>query len=205
MTKRSNAEKIDELSAKNFPIICIGGSAGSVDACIRLMPNLRPDMGVACVIVNHMRTMSTRLHTVLSTYTTMPVELIKEALPIKPNCVFVIPSNQDLHILNGKFHLTPLSKKRGWPDVISVFLRSLKNSWNGKLIAIIVSGCDSDGADALCDIKEVGGVTIAQKLTTAKYPDMPKSAIESGCIDFVLSPEEIAQKLLRLCSISSSH
>jgi two-component system chemotaxis response regulator CheB len=205
MTNRLSAPKISGPSQNNFPIVCIGGSAGGLDACIRLMPNLRADMGVAFVIVNHMRTVSTRLHTVLSFYTTMPVELIKEDLAIQPNCVFVIPSNRDLHIHNGKFHLTPLSKSRGWPDVITVFLRSLRNSWNGKLIAIIVSGCDSDGADALCDIKEVGGITIAQELSTAKHPDMPKSAIESGCIDFVLSPEEIAQKLLLLCSNSNPH
>jgi two-component system chemotaxis response regulator CheB len=119
------------------------------------MPNLRPDMGVAFVIVNHMRTVATQLHKVISFYTTMPVELIKERLIIQPNCIFVIPSNQDLYILNGKFHLKPLSKSHRWPDVITVFLRSLKNSWDGKLIAIIVSGCDSDGADALCDINEV--------------------------------------------------
>lgn len=168
------------------------------------MPNLRPDMGVAFVIVNYMRTVATQLHKVISFYTTMQVELIKENLLIQPNCIFVIPSNQDLYNLNRKLHLKPLSKSHGWPDVITVFLRSLKNSWDGKLIAIIVSGCDSDGADALCDIKEVGGITIAQKLSTAKHPDIPKNAIASGCIDFVLSPEDIAQKLLQLCSNSSS-
>ena len=67
--------------------------------------------------------------------------------------------------------------------------------WDGTIIAVIVSGYDGDGADALCGIKEVGGITIAQKLETASQPDMPASAIASGCIDFVLSPEDIAQKI----------
>jgi len=133
----------------------------------------------------------------------MPVELITERLLIEPNHVFIIPSNRDLHVLDGEFRLKPISKPRGWPDVITVFLRSLTSYWDGKLIAIIVSGFDGDGAAALCGIKEVGGITIAQKLDTAKQPDMPESAIESGCIDFVLSPEDIAQKLLELCSNSS--
>ena len=132
----------------------------------------------------------------------MPVELITERLMIEPNRVFIIPSNRDLHVLNGEFRLKPISKPRGWSDVITVFLRSLTDYWDGKLIAIIVSGYDGDGAAALCGIKEVGGITIAQKLSTAKQPDMPESAIASGCIDFVLSPEDIAQELLRLCSIS---
>jgi chemotaxis response regulator CheB len=82
--------------------------------------------------------------------------------------------------------------------VITVFLRSLTHNWDGKLIAVIVSGYDGDGAAALCGVKEVGGITIAQRLDTAGQPDMPESAIESGCIDFVLSPEDIAQEIARI-------
>jgi len=82
--------------------------------------------------------------------------------------------------------------------VITVFLKSLTKHWDGKLIAVIVSGYDGDGADALCGIKEAGGITIAQKLSTAKQPDMPESAIASGCIDYVLSPEDIARKIIEI-------
>src|ERR1700684_3683964 len=94
--------------------------------------------------------------------------------------------------------LADLGKPRGWPDVITVFLRSLTRHWAGQLIAVIVSGYDGDGAAALCGIKEVGGITIAQKLETARQPDMPESAIASGCIDFVLSPEDIARELVEI-------
>ena len=82
--------------------------------------------------------------------------------------------------------------------MITIFLRSLAQNWDGKLIAVIVSGYDGDGAAALCGIKEVGGITIAQKLDTAGQPAMPESAIASGCIDFVLSPEDIARELVRV-------
>lgn len=109
--------------------------------------------------------------------------------------MFIIPEKRDLHVLNGEFRLRPISKPRGWPDVITVFLRSLTENWTGQLIAVIVSGYDGDGAAALCGIKDVGGITIAQKLDTAVQPDMPQSAIESGCIDFILSPEEIAKQI----------
>ena len=74
----------------------------------------------------------------------------------------------------------------------------LAENWNGKLVALIVSGFDGDGADALCAIREVGGVTIAQKLETAAQPDMPGSAIASGCVDFVFSPEDIAAEIARI-------
>ncbi len=176
----------------------MGGSAGGLDAYTRLLRHLPADMGVAIVIVNHLRTVATRLHEILPSYTEMPVELITERLLIEPNHVFIIPAQRDLHILAGEFRLKPISKPRGWPDVITVFLRSLTHHWDGKLIAVIVSGFDGDGAAALCGIKEVGGITIAQKLDTAAQPDMPESAIESGCIDFVLSPENIAKEIVRI-------
>ena len=189
---------------KNFPIVCVGGSAGGLDAYIRLLQNLPADMGVAIVIVNHITIMPTQLHEVLPRFTSMPVDLITESLLIKPNRIFIIPANRDLHIGDGVFLLKPISKPRGWPDVITVFLRSLTDCWDGKLIAVIVSGYDGDGAAALCGIREVGGITIAQKLSTASQPDMPESAIASGCIDFVLSPEDIAVKIVEIARLEVS-
>jgi chemotaxis response regulator CheB len=186
------------IAAKEFPVVCVGGSAGGLDAYTRLLQHLPADMGVAIVIVNHLRTVATMLHEILPRYTEMPVELITERLDIQPNHVFIIPEKRDLHVLDGEFRLKPISKPRGWPDVITVFMRSLTEHWDGRLIAVIVSGFDGDGAAALCGIKEVGGITIAQKPDTAGQPDMPESAIASGCIDFILSPENIAKEIVQI-------
>jgi chemotaxis response regulator CheB len=185
-------------AARDFPIVCVGGSAGGLDAYTRLLLNLPDDMGVAIVIVNHVRTVATQLHKILPNFTAMPVELITDHLLIRPNRVFIIPEQRDLHVLGGDFHLKPISKPRGWPDVITVFLCSLAEHWDGKLIAVIVSGYDGDGAAALRSIKEVGGITIAQRLDTAKQPDMPESAIATGFVDYVQSPEEIAKTIVRI-------
>ena len=184
-----------------FPIVCVGGSAGGLEAYIRLLKNLPADMGVAIVIVNHIRLFPTRLHEILSNFSSMPVHLITECMAIQPNHVYIIPENRDLHVQSGEFQLKPISKPRGWPDVITVFLLSLVHSWEGQLIAVIVSGFDSDGAAALCSIREIGGITIAQKVETAIEPSMPESAIASGCIDFILAPEEIAQKLISIAAV----
>lgn len=189
--------------AADFPIVCVGGSAGGLDAYIRLLKNLPDDLGVAIVIVNHLRTVSTMLHEILPRYTSMPVELITDRLDIRPNCVFIIPEKRDLHVLDGEFLLKPISKPHGWPDVITVFLRSLTENWAGPLVAVIVSGFDGDGAAALCGIRDVGGITIAQELDTAVQPDMPQSAIESGCINFILSPEGIALKIREIANRQS--
>ncbi len=183
---------------KDFPVVCVGGSAGGLDAYIRLLKHLPADMGVAVVIVNHVRSVATHLHEILPNYTKMPVELVSERLVIRPNHVFIIPEQRDLHLENGEFRLTPISKPRGWPDVITVFLQSLTRNWDGQLIAVIVSGYDGDGAAALRGLKEVGGITIAQKLDTVEQPDMPESAINSGYVDFILSPEDIARKIMKI-------
>jgi two-component system, chemotaxis family, protein-glutamate methylesterase/glutaminase len=105
--------------AKDFPVVCVGGSAGGLDAYTRLLRHLPADMGVAIVIVNHLRNVATLLHEILPRYTEMPVELITEGLVIRRDHVFIIPEQRDLHVLDGEFHLMPISKPRGWPDVIT--------------------------------------------------------------------------------------
>src|SRR5664279_1701967 len=106
-----------ESAARDFPVVCVGGSAGGLDAYIRLLRHLPADMGVAIVIVNHLRTVATLLHEILPQHTKMPVELITERLDIQPNHVFIIPEKRDLHILDDEFQLKAISKPRGWPDV----------------------------------------------------------------------------------------
>ena len=93
---------------RDFPVVCVGGSAGGLDAYIRLLKHLPADMGVAIVIVNHLRTVATMLHEILPHYTEMPVELITEKLDIQPNHVFIIPEKRDLHVLDGEFRLSIL-------------------------------------------------------------------------------------------------
>ncbi len=182
----------------NFPIVCVGGSAGGLDAYMRLLRHLPADMDASIVIVNHVRIGPTKLHEILPRCTDMPVRVITDGLSIVPDTVFIIPEKHDLHVCDGTFRLEPISKPHGWPDVITVCLRSLTRHWDGQLIAVIVSGYDGDGAAALCGIRDIGGITIAQKPETASAPDMPESAIASGCIDFVLSPEAIAQKIAQI-------
>ena len=187
-----------KLAALDFPVVCIGGSAGGLGAYKTLLKNLPPDMGVAIIIVNHLRHVVTLLHEILPSYTAMPVILISDGLAVKPDHVFIIPEKRDLHVRDGIFRLEPISTPHGWPDVITIFMCSLARHWRGKIIAVIVSGYDGDGADALCAIQNVGGFTIAQKLDTAAHPDMPMSAVATGCIDFILAPEAIARQILEL-------
>lgn len=99
--------------ADDFPVVCVGGSAGDLDAYTRLLRHLPADLGAAVVIVNHLRVVDTLLHEILPRYTSMPVELITDGLHLRPNQVFIIPAQRDLHVLDGGFRLEPISKPRG--------------------------------------------------------------------------------------------
>lgn len=181
----------------------LAAQPGALDAYIRLLESLPVDTGAAFVIVNHVRRYPTLLHEILPSRTAMQVGLIADRLQIEPDHVFIIPTNRDLHVKNGECYLESISKPHGWPDVVTIFLRSLARHWEGQLIAVILSGFDGDGAAALCEIREAGGITIAQKLSTAGQPDMPESAIASGCIDFVLAPEDMAQEIVKIARLGA--
>ena len=182
----------------DFPVVCVGGSAGGLAAYVAFLKHLPVDLGVAIVVVNHVTSKPTTLDKYLSRFTEMPVELITNNLPIKLNHVFIIPANCDLHVLNGEFLLVTKTKPSGWPDVITVFLRSVAQHWGGLLIAVIVSGFDDDGAKALQEVREHGGIIMAQAPDTAEWSDMPESAIKTGFVDFILPMAAIAQKITQI-------
>jgi two-component system chemotaxis response regulator CheB len=190
-------------SARDFQIVCVGGSAGGLDACIRLLQNMPNDMGVAIAIVNHITLMPTHLPEVLPRFTTMPVDLIKESLLIEPNRVFIIPENRDLHVFDGEFHLKPISKPRGWPDVITVFLRSLTRYWDGKLIAVIVSGYDGDGAAALCGIKQVGGIPSRRNSARRVSQACRKAPLKAGASILFCRQKNIDQEIVRIARVEA--
>jgi len=188
--------------ALTFPIVCFGGSAVDLDEYTQLLGALPADLDVAFVIIDNLKQVARVLHDSLSKCTKMPVDFITDGLAVQRNHVFVLQEGHDLHIIDGAFHLAPKSKPTGWPDVITVFLRSLTTHWPGQLIAVILAGYDGDGAAALCGVKDVGGITIAQKVDTARQQDMPLSAIASGCVDFILPIDEIAKEIVRIAHAS---
>jgi len=185
-------------SLRGFPVACLGGSAGGLKPYTEVVREIPPDAGLAVVIVNHLRRTQTRLPQILAGNTSMPVKLIRSGLRLQPNHIYVSPPNRGVTLQDGAFRLSPLSKERGWPTVITVFLESLAHEWKGQAIAAIFSGLEADGANALRSIKAAGGVTFAQKVETAEQPSMPQRALDTGCVDFELTPAEIGRELGRI-------
>jgi chemotaxis response regulator CheB len=129
----------------------------------------------------------------------MPVTLAIEGEVMKANHVYVVPAGSDVAMSGDRLKLSPCAPRYGWPKNITRFLLSLATSHQHRAIAVILSGFDSDGAAALKEIKEAGGLVIAQQPDTAKQPSMPESAVETGHVDLILSPGAIAA---HLCDIA---
>jgi chemotaxis response regulator CheB len=201
---RPSSRKLSSTTQeRSFPIVCLGGSAGALDAYVRILRTLPHNSGLAIVIVNHCSWEQTPLQQILSGNTRMPVEIIGAGMRPLKDTVFIIPGNHDLMLSNGCFQISARSNPRGWPNVITRFLNSLAQEWAGPVVGVILSGMGYDGTAALQSVKAVGGINVAQSLLTAKRKDMPRSAIDTGYVDFVLSPEEIGDALNKLSGAGS--
>lgn len=186
-----STEKSDALS-----IVCFGASAGGLEAYLKILSLLPTETGLVFIIIHHQPSdWKSLLPEIIPHYTAMPVALIEDGEIAKANCVYVAPPDMQAYMTGDRFRLSPLLKQWGWPRNISVFLHSLASEQSKQAIAVILSGLDSDGAAALKPIKDAGGIVIAQDFHTAKQPAMPISAVNTGCVDFLLSPIEIAEKL----------
>jgi two-component system CheB/CheR fusion protein len=180
----------------DIPVVAIGASAGGLEALTAILRALPTDIAMAFMLIQHL---DPKRHSILpellSKATRIPVLEAINAMKIESNRVYVMPSNVDISITDGHFGLIPrvIDRKQHLP--IDIFMRSLAEVRKSQAIGVILSGTASDGTAGVEAIRAEGGVTFAQDPETAKFDGMPRSAIESGCIDFVLSPEKIAAEL----------
>jgi two-component system CheB/CheR fusion protein len=179
-------EKTSVLNKVQFPIACIGASAGGLEALEQFLGNVPEYSGMAYVVIQHLDpTQKGMLPELLQRITKMKVFQVKDRMPSKPDCVFVIPPNSSMSILKGVFHLFEPIETRGLRLPIDFFMRSLADDQHERSIGIILSGMGSDGSIGLRAIKEKNGVVMVQDPATAKYDSMPRNAIDSVVVDIV--------------------
>ena len=189
------------LNVVPLSIVCFGASAGGLEAYQKILRILPDNTGFAFIIVDHQPAAGKALlPEILPTVTKMPVILIADGEVAKGNRVYVVPPGEQVTMEGDLFRLAPLNKVSGWPRNISIFLKTLAEDRKKRAIAVILSGFDSDGAEALQSVKDEGGIVFAQDFDTARQPDMPKSAMRTGCVDFLLSPAKIASELVRIAA-----
>ena len=180
-----------------FPIVGIGASAGGLDALTQLLQALPPDTGMGFVIIQHLSpTHVSSLAEILARVTTMPVCEVRDEPVVEPDHVYIIPPGRDMSIAGGKLHLEPQARPVR-PRGIDQFFRGLAADCGHRSIGVVLSGALDDGTVGLEAIKAEGGITFAQD-ETAQHASMPRSAVTSGCVDFVLPPAEIALEIARI-------
>ena len=182
-----------------FPVVGIGASAGGLEAFTQLLSHLPIDTGMAFVIIQHMLpTQESVLSEILARSTQMPVHEITDGMPVAPNKVYVIPSNVSMTIDRGVLKLKPRGRARGMFMSVDIFLVSLAAERGNQAIGVVLSGGDGDGAQGLKAIKAAGGITFAQCEGSAQVSSMPNTAVATGQVDFILTPEKIAQKIAEI-------
>jgi two-component system CheB/CheR fusion protein len=188
----------NEPETAPFPVVGIGASAGGLEAFSQLFTTMPHDTGMAFVLIQHLDPAhKSLLSELLSKTTLMRVTEVVDGVSIEPNHVYVIPANASLRLAKGGLHLSPRS-----PSVahftIDEFFRSLAVEQGRLSIGVVLSGTGSDGSQGLKAIKSACGITFAQDEQTAHFPGMPRSAIATGIVDFVMPPARIGEELARI-------
>ena len=188
-----------EKTRVNFPIVGIGASAGGLaafEAFFSGMPADR-DPNMAFVLVQHLAPdHKSILSDLIRRYTRMDVFDVEDGVVVKPNCTYIIPPGRDMAFMGGTLQLLEPSTPRGQRLPIDFFFRSLALDQRERAVCIILSGTGSDGTLGVRAIKGEGGMVMVQTPTSTEFDGMPRSAIDTGLVDYELQPNEMIAQLM---------
>ena len=198
--KKNNSSEI-QISNNSFYIVGLGASAGGLDALERFFENMPESSGMAFIVVSHLDPNHISIMPeLIQKSTRMKLFQAEDGMAVEPNHVYVAPANRDLAILHGIIQLIEPLEAHGFRLPIDFFFKSLAQDLGEKSICIILSGMASDGTAGLKAVKSELGMVMAQDPKSAKYDGMPSSAIKTGLVDYILSPEEMPDHLIKYTS-----
>ncbi len=184
-------------------IVGIGASAGGLEAISTLFDNMPDNTGFAFIIIQHLSPDHKSLMVdLLSKHTAMPVIEAEDAMALKPNCMYVIPSKSFMTVEGGKLHLQEKVKSKMPNNAIDIFFESLAEENGKQAIGIVLSGTGSDGSKGIEAIRKHGGVVVVQDPLTAAFDGMPNSALATGTADLTASPDTLADELIEFLNES---
>ena len=195
----SDKKKGDESDFElDFSVVGVGASAGGLEALENFFKNMPVDSGLAFVVIQHLSPdYKSLMVELLSKHTEMEVLRVEDGMKIKPNQVYLIPPKKNMTLFHGKLYLTEQNSGHGLNLPIDIFFRSMAEDLGERSIGIILSGTGSDGTLGLRAIKGAGGMVMVQDETSAKFDGMPRSAISTGLVDYILAVEEMGEQLIK--------
>jgi len=178
-----------------FEVIAIATSAGGLKALSQVLAALPHDFPPAIVVVQHLDPRHRSLMAdILSRRSTLPVKEAAESEKLRPGTVYIAPPNKHLLVNpDGSLSLTQ--------SELVHFVRpseSVAGSFKNRAIAVVLTGTGSDGSMGVQAIKKMGGTVIAQDESSSEFYGMPNAAVQTGCVDFILSLSEIPPALITL-------
>jgi two-component system, chemotaxis family, CheB/CheR fusion protein len=182
-------------------IVGIGASAGGFEAFTQLLEALPAKPNIAIIFVQHLAPKhASALTALLTRHTRLHVMDATEGARVWSNCVYVVPPNAQIELIDSHLHLGRRPDDRTQYTPIDFFFRSLARTLRDQAVGVVLSGTASDGTLGVREIKAMGGITLVQEPGTAKYDGMPRSAIATQMVDLVLPPAEIAVKLAEIAA-----
>ena len=200
---RKNKENGEESQSaedghQDFITVGIGASAGGIKALKEFFSAMPADSGMAFVVILHLSPEhESTLAAILQKETTMRVIQIQDSVKVKPNEVYVIPPNKNLAMMDGSIQVTEFGEQRGTRVAIDLFFRSMANAYGKNGVCVVLSGTGTDGTMGLKRVKESNGFAIVQDPGDAEYDAMPRSAISTNLVDWILPVSEMPGRLLK--------
>jgi two-component system CheB/CheR fusion protein len=183
----------------SFPIVGIGASAGGIKSFCEIITRVPASTGMAYIFVQHLDPgHSSHLVNILSKRAALPVEEALEGMKICPDHLYVIAPNTTLTIGGDVLHTRSRDPAETTHRPVDMFFHSLAEQRGPNVIGIILSGCGSDGTSGIQAIKQAGGITFALDESSAFFFGMPATAVQTGCVDFMLTPGDIARGLISI-------
>lgn len=183
----------------DFPVVGLGASAGGLQALKRFFEGMPAESGMAFVVIMHLSPEhESHAAAILQNTTRMSVTQVNEQVRVEPNHVYVIPPTKHLAMEDGHIRLSEPTRPTGRHVAVDLFFRTLADTHQTRAVCIVLSGTGADGSVGVKRVKEAGGLAIAQDPRDAEYDAMPRNAINTGMIDFVLPVVEMPEKLIEL-------
>ncbi|MDM4017309.1 chemotaxis protein CheB [Roseiconus lacunae] len=179
-------------------VVGIGASAGGLSPIQEFFDNMPADTGMAFVVVQHLSPdFKSLMDELLARHTKMSIHKVVDRIEVEPNSIYLIPPEKNMALSEGKLLLTDQDQDRGLNLPIDIFFRSLAMDAGDRAVAIVMSGTGSDGSRGVGDVRQAGGIVIAQSPDSAGFDGMPQATIRSGAVDAICNPSEMAQRLIQ--------
>ncbi|WP_210486072.1 CheR family methyltransferase [Rufibacter aurantiacus] len=190
--------------APEFQVVGLGGSAGSLEGFEIFFQHLPRGTNMAFVVIPHLDpTQKGMMTDIIKRYTSLPVLQIEDGMPVEPEHVYVVPPNKETSLERGTFRLHDPELPNGQRMPIDFFFQSLAQNRREHAIGAILSGMGSDGTLGVKMIMENFGMVMVQDPNTARFDAMPRNAIKTEFVDYVLPVEEMPRKLVSYANMPS--